>query len=77
MMNIPIPDSTQWLGFSACLSIFLFCSGCSSQQLYTIGQSWQRNNCNRLVDEHERTRCAANADVPYAIFKRETDESKK
>jgi hypothetical protein len=50
--------------------------GCSSQQLYNTGQAWQRNQCDRLLDEQERRRCAASTDTPYDDYKRQSEEVK-
>jgi hypothetical protein len=54
--------------------VLLLFSGCSAQQLYDAGQSWQRNYCNRFVEDSERARCKAGANVPYATFKRQIKE---
>ena len=35
--------------------------GCTSEQAYSGGQAWQRNECNRLPDSMERTRCLERA----------------
>lgn len=45
-------------------------SGCSTQQLYTTGQSWQRNECNQLMDQLERERCLSNASASYEAYKK-------
>ncbi len=58
------------------LAIGFFC-GCSSQQLYAVGQSWQRVNCSSYVEDGERARCNANANIPYATFEREVQEREK
>jgi hypothetical protein len=48
-------------------------SGCSSQQLYGVGQGWQRNECNRIIDLQERNRCMASADTSYGEYKRQSE----
>ena len=48
-------------------------TGCTTQQLYTTGQSWQRNECTRLVDQQERERCQANASASYATYKKQSN----
>ncbi|MBL8498331.1 hypothetical protein ABF87_06135 [Nitrosomonas sp. JL21] len=48
-------------------------TGCTAQQLYTTGQSWQRNQCTRLMDQQERERCLANAGVSYETYKKQSD----
>lgn len=47
-------------------------SGCSTQQLYNTGQSWQRNQCNQIIDQHERNRCLANASTSYEAYKKQS-----
>lgn len=48
-------------------------TGCTTQQLYTTGQSWQRNQCTRLMDQQERERCLANAGASYETYKKQSD----
>ena len=48
-------------------------SGCATQQLYSTGQAWQRNQCTRLVDQQERERCMANAGASYETYKKQSD----
>ena len=48
-------------------------TGCAAQQLYSTGQSWQRNQCTRLVDQLERERCMANAGASYETYKKQSD----
>jgi len=51
--------------------------GCTWQQAYFVGQQWQRNACNRLVEQTERERCLSNANMPYEDYRRQTDATKK
>lgn len=46
------------------------CSGCTSQQLYATGQSYQRNQCLHLADYGDRDRCLGNAEASYDEYKR-------
>lgn len=48
-------------------------TGCTTQQLYSTGQSWQRNQCTRLMDHQERERCMANAGASYETYKKQSD----
>lgn len=52
-------------------------SGCTWQQAYSSGQGWQRNACNRLVDQMERDRCLSNVNMSYEDYRRQTDGAKK
>jgi hypothetical protein len=47
-------------------------SGCTAQQLYAIGQSWQRNECDRLMDQQERDRCLSSTSISYAAYKKQS-----
>jgi hypothetical protein len=51
--------------------------GCSWQVAYSSAQGWQRNQCNRLVDQTERERCAASASMPYDEFRSRSEGTKK
>lgn len=46
-------------------------AGCSAEQAYSGGQAWQRNECNRLPDGLERTRCLERADTSYEAYRKE------
>lgn len=52
-------------------------SGCTWQQGYSGGQVWQRNACNKLVDQTERERCLSNANLSYEDYRGRTEGSKK
>jgi hypothetical protein len=55
-------------------------SACSSQQAYGTGQAWQRNECNKINDAPERSRCLAGTNTSYEDYKRQQEalrESKK
>ncbi len=45
---------------------------CSSQQAYGVGQAWQRNECLKISDAQERSRCLASASTSYEDYKRQT-----
>ncbi|WP_292918952.1 hypothetical protein [Nitrosomonas sp.] len=47
-------------------------AGCSTQQLYTTGQSWQRNECNRLMDQLDRDRCLSSTSASYETYKKQS-----
>ncbi|TXI18017.1 MAG: hypothetical protein E6Q62_07625 [Nitrosomonas sp.] len=51
--------------------------GCSTQQLYTTGQAWQRNQCHTLIDQPERERCLNNASTAYETYKKQTESENK
>jgi hypothetical protein len=59
-------------------SVFLgLCSGCTSQQLYATGQSYQRNQCLHVPDQGEREKCLSNTNMTYEDYKRETGSDNK
>jgi hypothetical protein len=53
--------------------ILLAASGCTSRQLYDTGQSYQRNQCERLLDQTERQRCLERANTTYDDYKQESE----
>jgi hypothetical protein len=61
----------------AAVAILSVASGCTWQQTYSAGQAWQRNACNKLVEQTERERCLRNADLPYDEYRRQTEGTKK
>jgi hypothetical protein len=52
-------------------------TACSSQQTYASGQTWQRNECNKLIDMQERQRCVAKANDSYETYQKQVDDIKK
>jgi hypothetical protein len=61
----------------AAAAIMSVASGCTWQQAYSAGQGWQRNACNRLVEQVERERCLSNSNMSYEDYRRQTDGAKK
>jgi hypothetical protein len=61
----------------AAAAIMSISSGCTWQQAYSAGQGWQRNECNRLVEQADRERCLSNSNMSYEDYRRQTDGAKK
>ncbi len=51
-------------------------TGCSLQQGYASAQTWQRNQCLKIVDVRERLRCMKEADQPYDSYQKEAEAIK-
>ena len=66
---------TGWIGIAA--AMLLVASGCTWQQAYSAGQAWQRNVCNRLVEQSERERCLDKTTMTYEDYRRQVDGTKK
>ncbi len=49
---------------------------CSTQQLYGAGQAWQRQECNRIQDAQERSRCMASTQTSYEDYKRQSEATR-
>lgn len=71
---------TQTIGrtmYSRCVIIGLagvLMSGCTSRQLYDVAQGARLNECTKLADSDERTRCFAEANKSYQQYHREKSE---
>jgi len=48
-------------------------TGCTTQQLYSTGQSWQRNECSKIMDQQERARCLSSTSASYEAYKKQSD----
>ena len=46
-------------------------SACSWQQAYSAAQGYQRNACNRLVEQTEHDRCLASTGMSYDTYQRQ------
>lgn len=55
-------------------AILIATSACSSQQGYQSAQNWQRGECNKVIDQSERSACLAKANTSYDDYKRESDK---
>ena len=60
----------------ASVGALVLVSGCSSPQAYGVGQAWQRNECYKINDAQERSRCLARASTSYEEYKRQTESAK-
>ncbi len=57
-------------------SVLALC-GCSTAQLYATGQEWQRQECRKIPDIAERTRCEQSAATSFERYQAERDAAKK
>lgn len=46
-------------------------AGCSSRQVYDSAAGWRQNECDRIVDAAERSRCLDTANLEYERYQRE------
>lgn len=60
------------LSLLTCSIVLLICGGCTTAQLYTATQSWQRNECAKIFDTQERNRCMADTSTTYEEYKAKT-----
>jgi hypothetical protein len=61
----------------AAVAILSVALGCTWQQAYSAGQEWQRNACNKLVEQTERERCLSNSNMTYDDYRRQSEATKK
>jgi len=54
----------------------LLLAACSSQQLYNVGQGWQKQECLKLPDIAERQRCEKSTALSYERYKAEVEAAK-
>ncbi len=57
---------------SAMAALLLAGTGCTTQQLYNTGQAWQRNECGRIMDQQERSRCLSSTSTSYEAYKQQS-----
>lgn len=48
-------------------------AGCSGRQIYDTAAGWRRNECDRIVDAAERSRCLETADLDYDRYRHQRD----
>lgn len=49
---------------------------CSNQQVYDTGQSWQREQCDRIMDRFEREHCLTSNSQSYEDYQRQRASDK-
>lgn len=52
----------------AVLALAFHLASCSTQQPYAIAQAWQRNQCFKINDAQERSRCLASTSASYQEY---------
>ena len=57
------------------VSLLCLLTSCSGQQMYGAGQAWQRNQCFKISDAQERSRCLETANASYEQYQRKTEDS--
>ena len=62
--------------FASAAALAPLAAGCSTQQAYGAGQAWQRQECSKINDAQERSRCMASASTSYDDYKRQADGAK-
>ncbi|MDP1900200.1 MAG: hypothetical protein Q8K96_07075 [Rubrivivax sp.] len=59
------------------LAAALLLAACSTQDLYSTAQAWQRQECQKLQDQGERTRCEKSSARSYEDYKAEAAKKSK
>ena len=65
------------VAFACAVMVIANFSGCTTQQAYSASQEWQRNQCNRIIDNAERSRCFERANTTYEDYKRQNEALKQ
>ena len=59
------------------LSLALLLGACTSQELYQTGQGWQLQECRKLQDSAERSRCEKSNATSYERYEAERKAANK
>ncbi|MBA4394420.1 MAG: hypothetical protein C0407_12785 [Desulfobacca sp.] len=57
--------------------LVLMATGCTAKQVYGSAQGMRQHECNKIVNQEERTQCVEIANTSYEKYKRERDEALK
>jgi hypothetical protein len=68
----PTSPTFRALAWAAASAAFFSLLACSSQELYSVGQSWQQQECRKLLDRAERSRCEKSNSVSYEKYRAES-----
>ena len=65
-------NASHFLFWAVALPTFVItAAGCSSQDLYQVGQGWQQQECRKLPDAAERGRCEKSRALSYEKYRAE------
>ncbi|MFH0789502.1 MAG: hypothetical protein V2B13_18075 [Pseudomonadota bacterium] len=64
------------LRLGLCVLVFLTL-GCTAKQVYDSAQGLRLNECNKIVNQDERSRCVETANTSYEKYNRDRDEAIK
>jgi hypothetical protein len=59
------------------VAAIVFLTGCSNQELYNSQQGAKENECQKIVDANERSRCLEAAHESYDNYEKRRQESLK
>lgn len=51
----------------------LLLTACSTEKAYNMGQAYQRNQCEQMVDQTMRQQCLDKLNMPYDVYKKQTE----
>lgn len=57
-------------------ALVLLLAACSQPGIYGAGQAWQRNECQKLADAQERSRCLASNSRSYEEYRRQREAAR-
>ena len=66
-----------WVLLCAAGTIAIAAAGGTTRQTRNAMQTWQRNECNRIVEPTEHERCLAGTTTSYEDYRRQTDGNRK
>jgi hypothetical protein len=68
--------TTSFNLLSTAIVFTLLGSGCTSEQIYNTGQTWQNIQCEKIADQDVRKRCLeSNTNTNYDTYQRQTQEN--
>jgi hypothetical protein len=50
-------------------------AACSGQQMYDSAAGWRQQECDRITDAAERSRCLETANLEYERYRREREKA--
>ena len=69
--------STRVRWFAIGLGVLCGLSACSARQGYASAQSWQRNQCSKIVDAQARIQCLRDADASYEDYQKAVEAAQQ
>ena len=77
LSGLPRKSNLRPLLILAVSAAALMSTSCTTEQAYSVGQEFRRNEYAKILDAQEHQRCMSNTGTSYEAYRREVDMAKE